>query len=269
MSSENNFIDIPYEELKHTVLESLNNMGESYEFHNICNTVVRKVKKSNSFNISISPYDKEMIRQIIWDFIIERVLTIGDYNSDTWPWLSLTEYGKKVIQSSQPVPNDPAGYLDRIEREIPQLDPIIKKYLSESIRTYNINQLLSATITLGCASEKSLLILIDVFANSFIHDHKVEQFKNKINNKSIKIQFDEFDKSIRKILPAMPYDIRENYTNTLTGIFQMIRYNRNQAGHPTGTSIDKDTLFANLQVFIPYCKYIYSLIDYFSINKHE
>lgn len=269
MPTENIFTDIPYEELKHCVLESLKPLGDSSQFIYVCNAVARKVKKSTNFSISVSPYDKEMIRQIMWDLIIERVLTIGTYNEDSWPWFSLTEYGKKVVESTEPVPNDPAGYLDRIEREIPQLDPIIKKYLSESIRTYNINQLLSATITLGCASEKSLLILIDVFANSFIHDHKVEQFKNKINNKSIKIQFDEFDKSIRKILPAMPYDIRENYTNTLTGIFQMIRYNRNQAGHPTGTSIDKDTLFANLQVFIPYCKYIYSLIDYFSINKHE
>ena len=269
MPSENIFVNIPYEELKHFVLDSLRLMGDSYEYNNICNTVAREVTKSADFSLSISKFDKEMIRQIIWDLIIERVLTIGNYHSDSWPWLSLTEYGEKIIQSSFPVPNDPGGYLGRIDKEIPQLDQTIKIYLSESIRTYNINQLLSATITLGCASEKSLLILIDIFANSFKDDTKREQFKNKINNKSIKIQFDEFDKAIKQILQSMPYEIRENYTNTLTGIFQMIRYNRNQAGHPTGKAIDKDTLFANLQVFIPYCKYIYGLMDYFSNNKHD
>ncbi len=49
----------------------------------------------------------------------------------------------------------------------------------------------------------------------------------------------------------------------------MVRYNRNAAGHPTGKQVDKDTLFANLQVFIPYCKYIYDLKDYLDTNQHD
>lgn len=39
------------------------------------------------------------MREIIWDLIIQRILTIGDYHNDNWPHLSVTEYGQKVLRS--------------------------------------------------------------------------------------------------------------------------------------------------------------------------
>lgn len=195
-------------------------------------------------------------------------MSIGDYQNDSWPHLSLTDYGEKVIASNGPVPNDTNGYLNRIKKEIPDLDSVIEAYLSESIRTYNINQLLSATITLGCASEKSLLLLIETYRDTFKDNTKQEKFIKKTEGKFIKIQFKEFDKDFKGIMGQLPTDLKDNYTNTLTGIFEMIRRNRNLAGHPTGNQMDKDTLFANLQVFIPYCRFIYDLKKYFINYKH-
>lgn len=278
--SEISKIDIPFEELKYWVLESIKQHGDSFEFKNLCNSIGTKAIKNG---IVKNPYpggfqtnhfplqknDENRVREVLWDLIIERVLTIGSYHNDSWPWLSLTDYGKKVIGSKLPIPNDPTGYLNRIKNEVPQLDAIIETYLIESIRTYNINQLLSSTITLGCASEKALMILIDAYKESFKDNSKKVNFSKKIEGKFIKTQFGEFDKSIRLILAQLPYKLREDYTITLTGISQMIRYNRNQAGHPTGKAVDKDTLFANLQVFIPFCKYIYDLKDYLDQNMHD
>lgn len=213
--------------------------------------------------------DENKIREIVWDLIIERVLTIGDYHNDSWPWLSLTEYGKKYIGSEYPLPNDITGYFTRLTNEIPQIDLVIKTYLEESIRTYNINQLMSSTITLGCASEKALLLLIESYQTSFTDEAKKASFLKKIENKSIKVKFDEFDKSINQILASLPYGLREYYSRNLGGIFEMIRNNRNDAGHPTGKSIDKDTLFVSLQLFIPNCKYVYTLITHFNQNNHN
>lgn len=273
-------IDIPFEELKHIILECIKKQGGSFEFKNFCNAVGAYAVKSGivadpnpsghqAIYYPLQKRDEDRVREILWDLIIERVLTIGAYSGDTWPWLSVTDYGKKAIASNPPAPNDSSGYLTRIKNEIPQLDPIIETYLIESVRTYSINQLLSSTITLGCASEKALMVLIDTFRQTFKDSSKKAAFSKKVDDKFIKTQFDEFDKAIRHILTQMPYELRENYTNTLTGVFQMIRYNRNAAGHPTGKQVDKDTLFANLQVFIPYCKYIYELKDYLDKNQHD
>lgn len=272
-------LQIPFEELKSLVINSIRSHGTSFEFMNLCNTIGQKAVKQGivnnphptnyqGFDFSLQKKDENKIREIIWDLIIERVLTIGDFHNDSWPHLSLTEYGEKMIESEEPIPNDPSGYLSRIKNEIPDLDIVIEIYLSESIKTYNINQLLSATITLGCASEKALLLLLESYAETFVDKAHQERFIKKTEGKFIKNQFEEFDKDFRSIMGQLPNELKENYTNTLTGIFEMIRRNRNLAGHPTGKQIDKDTLFANLQVFIPYCKYIYDLKKYFNNTKH-
>jgi len=272
-------INIPYIELKSLVIDSIKQYDTSFEFHNLCNTVgsnaVKReiVKNPNSpgyqgIDFHLQKHDENRVREILWDLIIERVLTIGDYQNSSWPFLSLTEYGEKVVKSIMPVPNDTSEYLKRIRKEIPDLDDVIEIYLSESVRTYNINQLLSATITLGCASEKALLLLIEAFRDTFNDSSRQQSFIKKIEGKFIKTQFDEFNKELQNVRTNLPYDLKENYSNTLFGVFEMIRSNRNQAGHPTGNQIDKEELFANLQVFVPYCKFIYKMKKYFEDTKH-
>jgi hypothetical protein len=272
-------INIPFEELKSLVVNSIKVHGTSFEFKNLCNTIGSKAvnqgivkspfpENHHSFNFPLQKKDENRVREIIWNLIIERVLTIGDFYNDSWPNLSLTEYGEKVLTSNNPVPNDPSGYLNRIKNEIPELDNVIEIYLSESIRTYNINQLLSATITLGCASEKALLLLIETYRDTFKDNSQQEKFIRKTEGKFIKTQFGEFSKDISGVIGLLPNDLKDNYNIILAGIFEMIRRNRNSAGHPTGEIIDKDTLFAYLQVFIPYCRYIYDLRKYFADNKH-
>lgn len=272
-------INIPYIELKSLVIDSIKEFESSFEFNVLCNTVgskavIKEIVKNpyppnhQGMTFRLQKHDENRVREVLWDLIIERVLTIGDFQNSSWPFLSLTEYGKKVIESNLPVPNDTSEYLKRIKKEIPDLDNVIEIYLSESVRTYNINQLLSATITLGCASEKALLLLIDTFTDTFNDLSKKQSFNKKIEGKFIKKQFDEFYKELQNIETNLPYELKENYTNTLVGVFEMIRSNRNQAGHPTGKPIEKEPLFANLQVFIPYCKFIYKMKKYFEDTKH-
>lgn len=272
-------INIPYIELKSLVIDSIKQYGSSFEFQNLCNTVgskavTKEIVKNpypaghQGMSFHLQKHDENRVREILWDLIIERVLTIGDYQNSSWPFLSLTEYGEKVMKSNMPVPNDTSEYLKRIRKEIPDLDNVIEIYLSESVRTYNINQLLSATITLGCASEKALLLLIETFRDTFNDLSKQQSFIKKIEGKFIKTQFDEFNKELQNVRTNLPYELKENYTNTLFGVFEMIRSNRNQAGHPTGKQIDKEALLANLQVFIPYCKFIYKMKKYFEDTGH-
>lgn len=273
-------LKIPYEELKHLVIDVIRNSGNSFQFKNIADAVGHSAVKMGfaenpnqqgyqALSFPLQQTDENRLRQVLWDLIIERILTIGDYHNDSWPWLSVTDYGKTALLSTDPIPNDPSGYLERVKKDIIDLDRIIETYLSESIRTYNINQLLSATITLGCASERALIILIECFADTYNEKTKQSLFIKKIEGKFIKSQFDVFENHIKPMLTQFPYELKENYANTLHGVFQMIRNNRNDAGHPTGIKMDKEALFANLQVFIPYCKYIYRLMEYLNENRHN
>ncbi len=270
-----NRLNLSLQELRSLVLETLAPGAGCPQYDMVCKNVAElAIQKGISQSSDRYGHDRELfgpdkdrVREIIWHLIFEGVLAIGSNSSNTaWPWLRVTEYGERVIQSQQPVPHDPSGYLDRLSREIPNLDPIINRYVEESIRTYNINALLASTITLGCASEKALLLLIAAFRDAIADAAKREAFRNKTENKVIKRQFDEFQRSFSTIQGGLPGDLVDGLDIMLTGIFEMIRNNRNDAGHPTGKAIDRDYLFASLQVFIPYCKRVYQLIDYFHSN---
>ncbi|SKC90429.1 hypothetical protein [Maledivibacter halophilus] len=265
-------------EIRTLVLEALKNKSET-QYVNLCCEVAKvavtkgitndpnKNSYCSSGFIYLNDRDEDYVREIIWNLITENILTIGINSSNpNWPWLKLTEYGKKVVESEMPVPHDPSGYLARIHDQIPKLDNVIYIYLEECLRTYNINALLSSTIALGCASEKALLLLIEAYTNAISDSKRREKFKQKTNGRMIKRQFDEFTKAISNLVGSMPSDISDGLNNVLIGVFEMIRNCRNDAGHPTGKVIEKEILFANIQVFIPYCKKVYELIDYWNEN---
>ena len=187
-------LKIPYEELKSLVIDAIRLPGNSFQYVNLFNTIGGlAIEKSLALDPHPKGYtggtywlnhsDQNKVREVLWDLITERVLTIGDHLHDSWPYLSLTEYGIKALVSKDPIPNDITGYLARLKSEIPDLDNIIEIYLLESIKTYNINQLLSATMTLGCASEKALLLLIEAFADSYIDPYATPNCSDNISNK--------------------------------------------------------------------------------------
>jgi hypothetical protein len=74
-------------------------------------------------------------------------------------------------------------------------------------------------------------------------------------------QFKEFTKALESIKGLLPPEVKEGVETVLLGVFEMIRMNRNDAGHPTGRNMDKEVIYAHLQVFVTYCKKIYQLID--------
>lgn len=278
MSNRIDDLNLSLNELKPLVLEAFKRSPQT-QYVNLCNQVASiAVEKNivanlrgnsiiNGGGFNLSGKDEDSVRELIWNLVVERVVTIGMNNSNpAWPWLSLTDYGLEVVKSTEPVPHDPTGYLKRIKETIPQIDQVILVYLEESLNTYNINALLSSTIALGCASEKALLLLIDSYTNSIQNIERKTKFKNDTKGRMIKRQYEEFSKCITNLIGNMPSNISDGLNTVLLGVFEMIRNNRNDAGHPTGKSIPKEFVYANLQVFIPYCQKIYQLIDYFDNN---
>lgn len=274
-------LNISFDEIRNLILEYLKKNAET-QYSSICNGVAQiAVNRGIAPNpqpntaiqgatYSLDDHDSELVREIIWDLIIERILTIGvDSTNPNWPFLKLTSYGLEIIKSQKPIPHDPSGYLNRVKEEIPNIDEVIFKYLEESIHTYNIGAYLSASVTLGCASEKALLLLIESYINFIKDPTKQESFRKKVQGRMIKRQYEEFSKTITAQLSTLPKELSDNITTILLGVFEMIRNNRNDAGHPTGKVIGREQIFAYLQVFIEYCKRIYGLMDFFYGVKRD
>jgi hypothetical protein len=273
-------LDISYEQIRALLIESLGFSagGNITSLHaNMAKLVVEKrIAPDPCVNpgaIHLNPqYElpqkyKNWIEDIIWDLIIEGVVRPGSGNNNGLPWYHVSEYGKTVLGNNPPQPYDPDGYLARV-KAIPNIDDVILACLEESLKAFRIHCLLSSMITLGCASEKAILLLIDACQNSLGNPAEKNAFIKKTDTISIKRKHDEFQNIFKaKILPSLPYDIKENLDNYLTGLFSIIRTHRNDAGHPSGKVIQREHLYTYLVTFPSFLEKIYTLIEWLGINS--
>lgn len=204
-------------------------------------------------------------REIVQELINNGFLypgTSGDFNSG-YPWLTITEYGKEAFLKEDWLPYDPEGYVKAIKAKVPTIDDITIVYISEAVAAYNRRHLLSATITLGVASENLMLLLIEAYTDWITDAARKAAFQKKVEGRFISTQYKEFKKEFRNDLKVLPKEFQSDWGTYLDGVFNFIRLNRNDAGHPTGRQFDAKVVYANLQVFAEYAQFIFGLITHF------
>ena len=96
-------LSINDEELKKVVFNAISNFSSSgFQFINLTNNIGATIcseriglsgNEFTTYEPKLDRADIARIREIIWDYIILRYVTIGNYYHDEWPHLSLTESG--------------------------------------------------------------------------------------------------------------------------------------------------------------------------------
>jgi hypothetical protein len=210
---------------------------------------------------------------IIWDMLIEGILRPGAEDRPDWslPYVYVTAFGKEALRDLS-TPYDPDGYLRRLKDKVPNLDPVILTYLAESVETLRRNCLLSSTVTLGCASEQAMLLLIEKTADS-LNQAKRQAFDAAFAKlRTIKQQNVEYRNWFASNLQSRlkvdkDTDWLSEIDNALTLLFSYFRVMRNDAGHPTGTKVSREAASANLMVFPHYLRLIYDLMEWLDDKK--
>ncbi len=253
-----------YGDIRSGVANKLTDYGYSQETTSFLMSYSRSYKE-------LSKDDEDKVNQVVWDLIIERILTIGlDGTNNEWPFLRLTEFGKKIIKNEESViVYDINGMINLLRKKIPSVDPVIEKHLSECLNTVRINALLASSVMLGCAAEKSILLLFDAYLNWINVNFSQKEYQNleRFQKNNISRKFDELTKSISGHKPHITPELLEDYDLMVNSIFTLIIKNRNDSGHPTGKSIERDELISMIYVFINHCKKIYDFIEFFETNK--
>lgn len=215
-----------------------------------------------------SPHDALMLREIIWELLVQGVLAPGlsSANHD-FPWIHVTEYGKRSLEAGDILPHDPDGYLGRLQQQVGQpLDGIVLTYVRESLLTFLAGRYLAATVMLGVASERCVDLLIEAYLNAVANASQKAAFEGKVKRagRSVKRRFDALRDELLGL--ALPAELADALDIQLSGIFTLIRYSRNNAGHPTGQKTDRDVAYGNLLLFPQYCKRVYGLMHYLQTN---
>jgi len=197
-------------------------------------------------------------------FIYEGIAGSFDGNMSNYPWFTITKYGKEAFQQEDWLPYDPEGYVKALKEKVPDIDDITLAYIGESITAYNRRHLLSATLTLGVASENLMLLLIEAYLSWIKAPKRKADLEKKIKDRFIYTQYKEFKLEFVNDIKNLPKELQGDWETYLDGVFNFIRLNRNSAGHPTGKKLDPKIVNAFLQIFSEYTSYIFQLIKYFS-----
>jgi hypothetical protein len=153
-------------------------------------------------------------------------------------------------------------------RDIPECDEVIIRYAEEAVSCIIADAWLAATVMVGAASEKAILLLIDTYADAITNEAARERFKKKTDSRWISKKFEVFKQSYQSC-KNRPRDrvLSEGFGVAIESTFQFCRITRNEVGHPEIVpTFEKSEIIANLNHILRYIKLIYELMHHFQEN---
>jgi hypothetical protein len=216
--------------------------------------------------------DITLINEVIWDLIVERVLTVGsDSSNQELPFLRLTEFGSEVVKQQRWSPYDPDGYVRELREQAPALASLCQMYAEEALQCFRSGCYLAAVLMLGAASEGIVTELFRRFVAALKAGRVSEapSVEAKIEKEqSIYRKYEVFRRHFDSLVkPKLPSELSDDLNLQLDGVFNLIRFYRNDAGHPTGTRIERMSAFTSLVLFVPYCKRVEDLANWLDANS--
>jgi len=76
-------------------------------------------------------------------------------------------------------------------------------------------------------------------------------------------KFNEFRKRVEPHKPELPAHLSDGMALTMDAVLDLLRINRNDAGHPTERTIDREGAFISLQMFARYLQKLYAFKAFF------
>jgi hypothetical protein len=228
------------------------------------------VPGSGFLSVEILPEsDRLILQELTWEMIIQGVLAPGsDWSNPNLPFVRITEYGRRCLAESTILPHDYGTYLETIKQVTPSTDPTFLLYLTESVEAFNKALYISCTVNLGIASEQLTILLVDAYKaaiSSVANRTKFEQAINK--QRHIAYQFEELFKRLVANKAAFPADIADNL-DMIKFLEEIIRKERNDAGHPTGRTFTREEALVLLIAFPAHYKTVIKLLDWLKANPN-
>ena len=213
--------------------------------------------------------DGRKLVEVIWDLLVQGILApgMGSIHIQSSVFFHVTEYGRQCLEAGEVVPHDPDGYMKRLANRVGgQLDDIVALYVHESLLTFVARRYLASAVMLGVASERC----VDMLCSQLVEHPASSDSGSKLEKdleragRSVKQRFDLVREKL--LAEQLPPQLRDALEIQLGGIFTLIRYTRNEAGHPAGRDVDRGIANANLGLFPSYCERVYGLLRHFGME---
>jgi hypothetical protein len=192
------------------------------------------------------------VYSLLWELVREGIIRPG-YKTLKFPHLTVTEYGRRVIAAETAHPHEVERFLDQIRKK-QQIDPTVEAYFAEALHSFRANRLVSSAICLGVAAERVFLLIAEALLGALSNSNEQADLKKVLDLRAMKPKQDwvhrkleDLDKSKRKPVGDFP----ESTPLIVTGIYDLIRQQRNDLGHPRDVppKMDREQLEANVLLF--------------------
>jgi hypothetical protein len=209
----------------------------------------------------------------LWMCLADRLvfLAADTHNAfSNWNWV-LTPRGRNLIESRDDYePDDADSYLTNLKHQIHGIDSLVLVFVREALRSYSAQCHLAASVMLGVASERAFQLLGEAFGG-WLPEEESRRFLEVFEKprQTYVAKFLEFRRRIEPLKNQLSDEFSDNMALTLDSVLDLLRITRNEAGHPTGRSVDRDEAYINLQMFARYLKKLYGLSAFFRANARK
>ncbi len=222
----------------------------------------RSVPITRGGSLTLDHNDRDLVREVFWDLFRQGIITLGINDSNReFPFFRISTTGERILNNQHSYFfHDVSTYEQLIKNEIPAIDSITVIYLKEAMQAFRVGCVLSSSVMLGVATEHTFNLLIETIENNSKH---APTYKNVNKERGILRRLNKFKSILDTQSNTLSQTIREDLDTHFAGILSIIRNFRNQSGHPSGHIIDREQCYVLLQLFIPYGRKMYQLIDHF------
>jgi hypothetical protein len=194
------------------------------------------------------------VLKVFYELVNEGVLSPGINCSNMmchFPWFQVTDYGRELLAARDYVPHDKVGYLQLLHDHVPAPDSTVLVYLAKSLETFLRGNFIASTVMLGVAAERVFNLVCDSLEPALASAKEREKLAALQRKRSIKGRADWVHDKLRAVQDGKPHGFPENAAIMATGIYDMIRTQRNDLGHPRETPprLTRRQVNANLVLF--------------------
>jgi hypothetical protein len=196
-------------------------------------------------------------QDVFWRLVIEGLIAPG-YNASNpnFPFFHVTEHGRQALAQEECSPHDPTGYLSRLHRRVQNADPTVIAYVAESLNTYVRGSTVASMVMLGVAAERAFNLLCQSMVAALASPKEKAKLSQLLERFPMKPKLDFVHEKLREIQDGRPRPpgFPENAALMVTAIYDLMRTQRNDLGHPRELppNVSADDALANLQIFPRY-----------------
>lgn len=199
------------------------------------------VQLAEQEGIAVEQDDDFIIRQALCELISQGIAMPGSTTqSAEFPYVTITGYGKKCYESGETVPIDSEGFLDSLE--LSDKDEIIRLYVHEAVSCFSRKIYLASAVMVGCAAERTIDVLVNGFESQLPSSLQAVYQTEVLSKNKFKAKLEAFLQFLdtNNLKQSLSRAEKEKIEGLFPALIQSIRITRNETGHPTGRTVERD-----------------------------